>query len=154
VEDVLRTHPQLQGRRLLYEAIRRMLSAQVYDVIDATREGLERTRPADVDAVRSLPPLVCFSAQMRERSLQLKTFLLRNLYRHPQVMENTGQARIVVEDLFDAYLAGPHEMHGVTPRADLPRAVADYIAGMTDRFAMREHARLRPAATPFPVSRP
>lgn len=142
-EETAREHPALEGRRFLYEAIRRMLSAQVYDVIDATRAALERTRPADADAARALPPTVCFSEGMRAQAVQLKSFLFHDLYRHPRVTDTTAQAQEVVRDLFDTYLARPEEMQaGFTAREDTPRAVADYIAGMTDRFALREHERL------------
>ena len=157
-EQTLRDHPQLAGpqpsRRLLFEAIRRMLSQQVYDVIAASRTALEAARPANVDAVRQLPPLIAFSAEMRERSTDLKRFLFRNLYRHPQVVQTTGLARQIVQELFAAYLAEPAQMQaGFAARAQaaqdaqgdealVARTVADYIAGMTDRFATREHERL------------
>ena len=135
--------PQLQGRRLLYESIRLMLSAQVYDVIDATRTNLEASAPADADAARAASPLVAFSAAMRAASTDLKRFLMQNLYRHPQVMGTTDQARQVVRELFAAYLADPAQMQAdFAARSDQARAVADYIAGMTDRFAAREHRRL------------
>ena len=141
--EALAEHPTLQGRRVLYETIRRMLSAQVYDVIDATRAAIESVAPVDADAARRAPPLVMFSDAMRAQSTALKRFLFGNLYRHPQVMQTTGQAQDVVRELFAAYLARPAEMpDSFEARADTPRAVADYIAGMTDRFAMREHERL------------
>ena len=141
--SALREHPHLQGRRLLYEAIRRMLSAQVYDVIDATAAALRQKSPPSADAARRMAPLVGFSEAMRVRSGDLKRFLLHNLYRHEQVMETTGRAKQVVRELFDAYLDEPEQMSSdFACRDDLPRSVADYIAGMTDRFAMREHERL------------
>ena len=153
--QALAEHPQLvapqHNRRLLYEAIRRMLSEQVYDVIAATRAALDAAQPADVDAVRQLPPLVAFSAAMRAQSTELKRFLFRNLYRHPQVMQTTCLAQQMVHELFAAYTADPALMQaGFAARATSPdadartvaRAVADYIAGMTDRFAAREHERL------------
>ncbi|MDP3229820.1 MAG: deoxyguanosinetriphosphate triphosphohydrolase [Acidovorax sp.] len=147
-------HPELGQpplhRRLLYEAIRRMLSAQVYDVIDATQKALADCNPSDVDAVRKeCPPLVMFSDAMRERSQTLKRFLFQNLYRHPQVMETTGHAQEIVRDLFAAYTTTPQEMKAAfAEQASLDegplraRTVADFIAGMTDRFAAREHERL------------
>lgn len=142
-ESTRRDHPQLQGRRLLYEAIRRMLSALVYDAIAATRAAIEAAAPADVDAVRAAPPLVRFSDPARQQAQELKAFLFRNLYRHPRVMETTSQAQQVVRELFARYLAQPGEMQaGFAARPDTPRAVADYIAGMTDRYAWREHERL------------
>ncbi|WP_121423048.1 deoxyguanosinetriphosphate triphosphohydrolase [Acidovorax sp. 94] len=140
--------PILQ-RRLLFEAIRRMLSAQVYDVIDATQAALARHAPTDVQAVRQSPSLVMFGDAMRARSLELKQFLFKNLYRHPRVMETTGRAQEVVRDLFAAYTASPQEMKAAfAEQASVDcgplraRAVADFIAGMTDRFAAREHERL------------
>jgi len=137
-------------RRLLNESIRRMLSDQVYDVIDATQQALDEVQPADVEAVRAAPALVGFSAGMRVQSQELKRFLFRNLYRHSQVMEMTGRAQQVVRDLFAAYLAEPGEMKPrfaaraqAADTADArARVVADFIAGMTDRYAGREHERL------------
>jgi dGTPase len=141
--ETLQEFPALQGRRLLYEAIRRMLSAQVYDVIDSTRAAVEDVAPASPDEARTVRALVGFSDAMRLKSAALKRFLLHNLYRHPQVMATTGQARQVVRELFDAYLDEPAQMPAdFAGRADTARAVADYIAGMTDRFAAREHERL------------
>ena len=141
--QTLAQHPQLQGRRVLYESIRRMLSDQVYDVIAATREALAQHQPDSADAARQCPPLLRFSAAMHADSRALKSFLFRNLYRHPQVMQTTDWARQVVSDLFAIYVARPHEMPAAyAARADVPRAVADYLSGMTDRFATREHARL------------
>ncbi len=135
--------PALQGRRLLYESIRRMLSAQVYDVIDATRIGLEHEKPQSAQEARLAGPLVCFGEAMRAKSAALKHFLLHKLYRHPQVLGTMGQAKLVVRELFDAYLADPAQMPAdFTARSDTARAVSDYIAGMTDRFAAREHERL------------
>lgn len=136
-------------RRLLYESIRRMLSAQVYDVIAATQAALAQVQPGSVDAVRAAPALVGFSAEMREQSQALKRFLFHNLYRHPQVVQTMEQAQQVVRDLFACYLAQPQAMKiGFAQRATgasahvQARAVADFIAGMTDRYAAREHERL------------
>ena len=142
-QEALAEYPQLAGSRVLYETIRRMLSAQVYDVIDSTRAAVEAVAPADADAVRRAPPLVLFSAPMHAQSTALKRFLFANLYRHPRVMQTTLQAQDVVRELFAAYLSKVQEMPDTfSQRADAPRAVADYIAGMTDRFALREHERL------------
>jgi dGTPase len=139
----LQAHPNLAGRRLLFESIRLMLSDQVYDVINTTRVQLEAADLQSADEVRAAPPMVAFSPDMREASQTLKTFLLRNLYRHPQVMETTDRARRVVNELFALYMDRPQELPSEhREREHLPRAVADYIAGMTDRFAIREHERL------------
>jgi dGTPase len=142
-EQTLAEYPQLQGRRVLYETIRRMLSDQVYDVVAATQSALAQQAPVSADAARACPPLMQFSDEMRAQSKALKSFLFRNLYRHPQVMQTTDWARGVVRELFVAYLAKPHEMPAAyAQRPDVPRAVADYLSGMTDRFATREHTRL------------
>lgn len=143
LRETLADHPTLQGRRLLYEAIRRMLSALVYDVIAATQARLDDARPADADQARALPPLVGFGAAARAQATELKSFLFANLYRHPKVGETTAQAQEVVRELFAAYVADPGQMQsGFASRTDRERAVADYIAGMTDRYALREHERL------------
>jgi dGTPase len=148
--QALAAHPALGGRRLLFESIRLMLSDQVYDVIDTTRAHLQASGVVSAMEVRRSEPLVCFSADMRERSQVLKTFLLRNLYRHPQVVETTGRARQIVTELFERYLQEPREMPPSQGQpVQLARAVADYIAGMTDRFAIREHQRLT-GTTLFP----
>ncbi|MCR5865606.1 deoxyguanosinetriphosphate triphosphohydrolase [Aquincola sp. J276] len=144
-DEALAEYPSLagQGRRLLFEAIRRMLSDQVYDVIATTRMAIDAAAPGSADEARQAPPLVGFSPVMREQSTALKRFLTRELYRHPQVMDTTDRARRVVRELFSAYLAAPGEMPADYAAApDRHRAVADYIAGMTDRFALREHVRL------------
>ena len=141
---------QLTGRRLLYESIRRMLSDQVYDVLHSTQAALQHHAPASVNDVRTLPPLVQFSAGMKAQSTALKTFLLHQLYRHPQVLQTTEWAKQVVHELFAAYLDQPQAMpDSHAQRDNLPRAVADYIAGMTDRFASREHARLTGKTAPL-----
>ena len=141
--QVLHEYPALQGRRLLYESIRRMLSAQVYDVIDASRAAIVAAAPPDADAARRAGPLVRFGPAMRAQSSALKRFLFQHLYRHPRVVATTDQAREVVRGLYAAYLARPAELRAeFAQRPDRERAVADYIAGMTDRFALREHERL------------
>ena len=143
VADTQRAHPGLPDRRVLYESIRRMLSAQVYDVIDTTGAAIAAAVPPDADAARRAGPLVAFSAAMRAESNELKRFLFANLYRHPQVTDTTSQAQQVVRELFAAYLDRPAELRpSFAQRPDRERAVADYIAGMTDRFALREHERL------------
>jgi dGTPase len=142
-DEALAEHPHLAGRRLLFESIRRMLSQQVYDVIDATQALLAEHRPADADEARRGPPLLRFSDGMRNASRELKRFLFAGLYRHPQVMDTTHRGKRVVRELFDAYRARPAEMPAAYAQAeDRERAIADYIAGMTDRFAIREHERL------------
>jgi dGTPase len=144
--EALREHPQLTGRRLLFEVLRRSLSAQVYDVIDTSRALIAQHAPADPQAVRHGPAMIAFSPEMREAATQLKRFLFANLYRHPQVQATTVMAQEVVSELYGMYLEHPSEAGiGLNVAGDerrRRRAVADYIAGMTDRFAAREHLRL------------
>lgn len=145
-EEAAREHPSLRtntDRRWLYETIRRVLSAQVHDVVNATEAALAQARPGDSDDVRSCHRLVSFSTAMRQQSTGLKRFLHEHLYRHARVVQTTDRAQQVVRELFDAYRAEPGEMPAeFAQRSDRERAVADYVAGMTDRFALREHHRL------------
>jgi dGTPase len=158
-EQARKTHAHLceptQARRLMYESIRLMLSEQVFNVIAATQAAIEAAQPRSVEDVRRSVPLVAFGAEMQQRSAQLKQFLFAHLYRHPQVVQTMVQAKQVVRELFDIYTAAPQEMQaGFALRSRsvqvatwdagpaLQRSVADYIAGMTDRFAWREHHRL------------
>ncbi len=150
----LREYPQLAAisnqRRLLYETIRRMLSAQVYDLIAHSSAALQMAAPTSVDDVRRLPLLLAFSDGMRQQSKELKRFLFANLYRHPQVQQTRIKATQIVRELFAAYMAEPSKLpdgSGPAPEkasdvTTIARTVADYIAGMTDRFAAREHERL------------
>jgi dGTPase len=144
----LAEHPHLQAwpeRRLLAETLRRLLSAQVNDVIAATTAALRAHAPAHARDVHALPPLVQFTLPMREQGTALKRFLFAALYRHPQVEHTTSQAQEVVRALFSAYADAPQQLpeeHRAAQQQIGLRAVADYIAGMTDRFASREYARL------------
>jgi dGTPase len=99
--------------------------------------------PGSADAARLVDPLVLFGAPMKADSMELKRFLFSNLYRHPRVMQTANQAQDVVRELFAAYIQDPAQMpDSFASRKGRHRAVADYIAGMTDRFAIREHERL------------
>jgi dGTPase len=142
-DEALAAHPALSGRRLLFESIRRMRDAQSVDLVASTRSRLREHAPADAETVRHAPPLVAFGEAMRQASAELKRFLFQSLYRHAQVQQSTERARQVVRELFAAYVQRPDDMpaeHAAQPLRE--RAVADYIAGMTDRFALREHQRL------------
>jgi len=151
-DEALCEQPQLgesaNRKRWLYEAIRRMLSAQVYDVIESTRAAIVAHQVRDLAGVRAAAPLVVFSAAMVEEARVLKAFLLRALYRHPTVVEKMDAARAVVSGLFALYIESPDQMAAPGAALDsnadagLQRRVADYVAGMTDRFALREHERL------------
>ena len=154
-QQALAQHPHLAQpeaeRRLLYACIRLMLSDQVYDVIATTQTNLARTGVASVHDVRQCGQrLVAFSAEMHQRSQALKTFLLHQLYRHPQVMHTMEAAQQVVRELFAHHLHQPDDMPArfaqraaqAADEAERARAVADFIAGMTDRYAISTHTRL------------
>ncbi|MFM2118737.1 MAG: hypothetical protein RL722_205 [Pseudomonadota bacterium] len=146
-DQALQDHPELAGRsdrRLLFETLRRMLSAQIYDVIDHSRAALQAAGVRSADEARAAArPLISFSPAMRAESQALSRFLFRQLYRHPQVMESTRRGRQVIADLFAAYVSRPQEMPADFAASPLrERAAADYVAGMTDRYAIREHRRL------------
>ena len=137
--------PRLAGRRLIHETVRRMIDTLVTDLIESSAAMVAKTAPGDIEAVRDAPELIGFSGHIREEQLELKRFLHRNLYRHFRVARMSSKARRIVTELFDAF----HQEPDLLPpefqsRAaeNKARAIADYIAGMTDRYAMIEHRRL------------
>lgn len=159
-EEVVGRYPELADRRVIHEVVRRMIGEVVTDLIEATRERLRQVAPADVDAVRAQPrPLAGFSERIAEEHLELKRFLHEHVYRHFRVLRATTKAQRVVRELFRAYHGDvrllPDEHRAAAERleaaegpAGRARAVADYIAGMTDRYAIVEHARLYDPAVP------
>jgi len=153
-EVVLGKYPGLSGRRLVHETVRRMINEVVTDLIDTSAAAIKAAGLADIEDVRGRSDmLVGFGEPVAGQHLELKQFLRKHLYRHYRVLRMTTKARKVVQSLFDAFLAKPELMppehlahaerleaeEGTTGRA---RAVADYIAGMTDRFAILEFERL------------
>jgi len=153
-EEVTGAHPDLEGRRLVYEIVRRMIGRQVVDLVESSRERIAAAAPPDIQAVRAHPePLIRFSGEMHARHQALKRFLFRHLYRHYRVHRMTAKAKRVVRELFEALTADgrllPPDFQARRERAETARGaaggarvVADYIAGMTDRYAIREHRRL------------
>ena len=143
VREVRASYPALTGRRLIHETIRRMINAQVCDLIETTRANIGRACPESLEDVHAAEPLVGFSAPMQSVQVELKRFLHANLYRHYQVMRMTAKAQRVVGDLFAAFFADPRLLPpDFRSEGEQPRQIADYIAGMTDRYAMREYRRL------------
>ena len=147
-------YPDLGGRRLVHEVVRRMIDWLVNDLVDASRRAIADAAPASVEDVRARPtPLLRFGDEVAAEHLELKRYLRQHLYRHYKVLRMTTKAGRVVRELFDAMQGDPDLMptehqqaarrleaiDGETGRA---RAVADYIAGMTDRYAILEHRRL------------
>lgn len=147
--EVEATYANLNVRRLTAEVVRRMINALIIDLTENTARAIQEHNPRSVDEVRQAPPLAGFSQAMREEANQLKSFLHRNLYRHYQVARMTSKARRIVRELFFAFVKNPELL---PPQYQCPpnqltrrrqaRLVADYIAGMTDRYAMLEHQRV------------
>ncbi|WP_408057858.1 deoxyguanosinetriphosphate triphosphohydrolase [Undibacterium rugosum] len=141
-------YPGIQGRRAISETIRRMINTLITDLISTSQMRILDAAPKTIDDVRAAPKLIAFSDAVHLQASELKQFLFQHLYRHYQVNRMTSKARRVVRELFDALMQEP----GLLPpdyqaqRQDdtqaQARKIADYIAGMTDRYAMREHRRL------------
>ena len=141
-QQALRRYPDADPKRLVSEVIRAMINTLVQDLTRTTAARIADLQPQSADAVRAGPPLAAFSDDIRAQADGLKRFLMKNLYRHFQVMRMTGKARRVVRELFLAFQGDPrllpNEYRREEPVAQA-RAIADYIAGMTDRYAIREH---------------
>ena len=143
-------YPALDPVRTGHELMRRQITMMVEDVIVTTRANLARTGPQSADAVRaSGETMVTFSTEMAAAEKELKTFLYAHLYRHPEVMRVRADAEQIVKDLFDVYFNDPRAMpdgwrEGLDRAEDRikARSVADFLAGMTDTYALKEHRRL------------
>ena len=143
LEQVRHRYPALDGRRLIHETIRHMINALVCDLIGTTAANIERCAPGSLDEVRQAGGLVHFSEGMRDAQREMKQFLRKNLYQHFQVLRMTRKAQRIISDLFSAFLGDPRLLPDTyRGEEDQARRVADYIAGMTDRYAIREHSRL------------
>lgn len=137
--------PGLSGRKLINETVRRMIHLMVIDLIEQTRANIAAEGVGTLADVHAAPRLVAYSDALLPRLRELKVFLRDKLYRHYQVLRMTNKARRIVGDLFTAFTDDPHILppqYQAMAREDKPRAIADYIAGMTDRYAMKEHRRL------------
>jgi len=143
-------YPGITGRRAINETVRRMINTLIVDLIRTSQENIAAAAPRSIEDVRNAAPLIAFSEPMQQEAAVLKRFLRQNLYRHYQVNRMTAKARRIIAELFQAFLSQPtllppdyvvaeQDDEGVRRQA---RQVSDYIAGMTDRYAMREHRRL------------
>jgi dGTPase len=153
-EAVTALYPELNERRLVHEIIRRMINYLVVDFIRTTQAQLARAQPRSIDEVRAhSKPLAMLSDECREEHLELKAFLREHVYRHYKVLRMTSKARRVLQQLFEAFFKDVSLMptehrdaalqaEAVQGAAGRARTVADYIAGMTDRYAILEHRRL------------
>jgi dGTPase len=153
-EVITKKWPDLNERRMVHEIVRRMINSLVSDLIATSQKKIDYYQPADIEAVRNLPePLIGLSEGILNKHMELKRFLRKNLYQHERVKQMTDKAKQTVKTLFEAYMSDPELLPkdaqgrlskeensvGVSGRA---RVIADYIAGMTDRFAIAEHKRI------------
>ena len=160
-EEVDRLHPGLDRMRRRHEALRRVFGRMVEDVIAVARIRLEAARPQSVDEIRAMDGTVIrFSKPLYQELKAIRSFLFTRMYRAPSVMEERARVSAVIADLFPLFMGRP-ELLPAEWQADvaaaqgdtaLARIVADYVAGMTDRFALQEHARLTGSA-PAPGAR-
>jgi dGTPase len=143
-------YPGLERRRLIHESIRRLIDGMVNDLLAESRSRLDALAPKSADDVRVAgEPVIAFSDAMERHDRALRAFLFKRMYRHDEVKQETARARGIVAELFAAFMERPDRLPtewqsatDATESADLARIVADYIAGMTDRYAIVEHHRL------------
>ncbi len=148
--EVRAAHPDLDDSRMTHEAVRRMIGAMVTDLTEETRRRIAAAKPGSADDIRRLgEPVARFSEQMTTHQKALKAFLREHMYRHYKLNRMTSKARRLVRDLFRLLLGEPECLPTEwRRRAESPNSaataqlVADYIAGLTDRYAMDEHRRL------------
>ncbi len=145
LDIVKNKYPKLEQKRLIHETIRRMINVLVVDLCTQTTKNITKLQPNNINDIRQAPYLAAFSKDMAAKNLALKQFLRKNLYQHYKVNRMSAKAERIIRELFAVFFADiglmPHEFQEHA-KADKARAVADYIAGMTDRFAIREHKRL------------
>ena len=145
LQAVKKQYPVVVERRLIHETVRRMINTLVSDITRQSLKNIRRVSPKNPNEVRVAGPLIAFSPKIREEQQQLKQFLRRHLYQHYRVTRMSGKAKRIIFDLFHAFMEDakllPPQFQEKAGR-DKPRAIADYIAGMTDRYAIREHRRL------------
>jgi dGTPase len=145
-------YPGLELSRLIHETVRRMIHLMVTDLLEETRSRLAAANPQSAQDIRDLgEPTAVFSEEMRKNDRALKEFLFSSMYRHDRVTLMTNKARRVVEELFRHFHHAPDKLpEEWQQRCDAPeslrtaRAIADYIAGMTDRYALDVHGGIFP----------
>jgi len=143
--EVRAKYPNLNDRRVVSETVRRIINTLVLDLVAMTRSNIEHHAVQSLEDLRKAPQLAGFSPTVLEEHRELKRFLRQNLYRHYKVARMSAKATRIVTDLYTAFMADVHLLpleHQARVASLGARAVADYIAGMTDRYAMREHRRI------------
>ncbi|MCX7190437.1 MAG: deoxyguanosinetriphosphate triphosphohydrolase [Methylotenera sp.] len=138
-------YPRLEQKRLIHETIRRMINTLVVDLCTHSADNIAQHQPKNISDIRHLPALIGFSSEIAEQNQKLKQFLRKHLYHHYKVNRMSAKATRIVRELFTGFFENtgllPDEFQ-IYAEIDKARAVADYIAGMTDRFAIREHRKL------------
>jgi dGTPase len=138
-------YPKLEQKRLIHETIRRMINTLVVDLCTHSAHNIAQHQPKNISDIRQLPQLIGFSSEIAEQNQKLKQFLRKHLYHHYKVNRMSAKATRIVRELFTGFFENtgllPDEFQ-IYAEIDKARAVADYIAGMTDRFAIREHRKL------------
>jgi dGTPase len=145
LEEVRRAYPGLPERRMVHETVRRMIGTLVTDLMQESERNIRKHHLSTLEDVRNAPALVAFSAEMNEQQRALKKFLHVHLYRHYRVMRMSTKAQRIISDLFGIFMEDSRLLPPQFQRQaqqDRARAVADYVAGMTDRYAIREHRRI------------
>ncbi|MDO8464155.1 MAG: deoxyguanosinetriphosphate triphosphohydrolase [Gallionella sp.] len=158
LHEVRRTYPALPERRVVHETVRRMINTLVSDLIQQSERNICTENLTGIEDVRNAPALIAFSTEINEQQHALKKFLRTNLYRHYLVMRMSTKAQRIIGDLFGIFMTDnrllPPQLQPSatqTTESDRARAISDYIAGMTDRYAIREHRRIF-AVEEMPIS--
>ena len=148
LQDVRTAYPDLTGRRVVHEMVRRMINTLVTDLIRQSAANIEAQGLQTLDDVRQAPVVIAFGDELNRQQRELKKFLHVHLYRHYRVMRMSAKAQRIVRDLFEVFMGDarllPTQFQASATESEMSRArvVADYIAGMTDRYAIREHRRI------------
>jgi dGTPase len=145
LQKIRHSYPNLPERRVIHETIRHMINTLVGDVIQSSINNIKQYQINSLADVQNAPPILAFSESMFEQQRALKTFLRTHLYRHYKVMRMSSKAQRIVSDLFAVFMDDPRLLPPQFQESatnNKARAVADYIAGMTDRYAIREHRRI------------
>lgn len=148
LQEVRSSYPALPERRVVHETVRRMINTLVSDLIQQSKHNISTQQLATLDDVYRAPALIAFSSEMAEQQRTLKTFLRTHLYRHYHVMRMSAKAQRIITELFDIFMSDrrllPPQFQQCDANNEMHRAreVSDYVAGMTDRYAIREHRRI------------
>ena len=145
LQEVKQRYAQLDDRRAIHETVRRMINTLITDLVAQSSQNIAQTNPANIDAVRAAPTMIGFSDTIRAEQHELKHFLRTQLYQHYRVNRMSNKARRIIKALFEAFMEDPKLLppqYQDKAKQDQARTIADYIAGMTDRYAIKEYRHL------------